>query len=86
MTQEKMKRTIIASVVAATLLVVTLLAVIIYQIVSIAVTNNRIQKTQEEITALQEVIDKQEKNLNYYTSLLGRERLAQSKGFTDPTP
>lgn len=83
MTQEKMKRTIIASVVAATLLVVTLLAVIIYQIVSIAVTNNRIQKTQEEINSLQEVIDEQNKDLLYYTSLLGKESLAHSKGFKD---
>lgn len=81
MTQEKMKRTIIASVVAATLLVVTLLAVIIYQIVSIAVTNKRIAEAQEEIAALQEVIDRQNGDLEYYISCLGREQLAHSKGF-----
>ncbi|MGN1061866.1 MAG: hypothetical protein ACI4RO_01945 [Candidatus Scatosoma sp.] len=75
-----MKRTVIASVVAATLLVVTLLAVIIYQIVSIAVTNNRIEKAQEEIESLQEIIDRQNGDLDYYTSLLGREQLAHSKG------
>ena len=86
MTQEKMKRTIIASVVAATLLVVTLLAVIIYQIVSIAVTNNRIQKTQEEINSLQEIIDRQNGDIEFYISDLGREMLAHSTGFIDPTP
>ena len=47
MTQEKMKRTVIASVVAATLLVAVLIAVLIYQVVSISVHNKRIAKAEE---------------------------------------
>ncbi len=81
MTQEKMKRTVIASVVAATLLVVVLIAVLIYQIVSVSVQKKRISKTEEEIARLQETIDKQENDLDYYLSLIGKEHLLYANGY-----
>ena len=81
MTQEKMKRTVIASVVAATLLVVVLLAVLIYQLVSIAVYNKRISKIEQEIAGYQETIDKQEEGLDFYLSEAGKEHLLYSYGW-----
>ena len=81
MTQEKMKRTVIASVVAATLLVVVLLAVLIYQLVSIAVFNKRISKIEPEIADYQETIDKQEDNLDFYLSEIGKEHLLYGYGW-----
>ena len=83
MTQEKMKRTVIASVVAATLLVVVLLAVLIYQLVSIAVYNKRISKIKQDIAGYQETIDKQEKNLDFYLSEMGKEHLSHSYGWCE---
>ena len=77
MTQEKMKRTVIASVVAATLLV----AVLIYQVVSISVHNKRIAKAEEEIARLQETIDRRENDLDYYLSLIGKEHLLYANGY-----
>lgn len=84
MTQERMKRTIIASVVAATLLVVCLLAVIVYQIVAISVENRRIEKLKGEIAELQQTIDQGNFDLDYYLSQLGQEELARRLGYLEP--
>ena len=84
MTQEKMKRTVIASVVAATLLVVCLLAVINYQVVSISVANKRIERIKAENAELQQTIDRQSGDLDYYLSLLGKEELARRQGYKKP--
>ena len=81
MTQEKMKRTVIASVVAATLLVAVLIAVLIYQVVSISVHNKRIAKAEEGIARLQETIDRRENDLDYYLSLIGKEHLLYANGY-----
>lgn len=81
MTQEKMKRTVIASVVAATLLVAVLLAVLIYQLVSIAVYNNRISKIEQEIADYQKTIDEQEEDLDFYLAEKGKEHLLYSYGW-----
>ena len=81
MTQEKMKRTVIASVVAATLLVAVLIAVLIYQVVSVSVHNKRIAKAEEEIARLQETIDRRENDLDYYLSLIGKEHLLYANGY-----
>ena len=81
MTQEKMKRTVIASVVAATLLVAVLIAVLIYQVVSISVHNKRIAKAEGEIARLQETIDRRENDLDYYLSLIGKEHLLYANGY-----
>lgn len=80
----KMKRTVIASVVAATLLVVCLLAVIIYQVVSISVANKRIERIKAENAELQQTIDRQSGDLDYYLSLLGKEELARRQGYKKP--
>lgn len=84
MTEEKMKRIVIASVSAATLLVVCLLAVIIYQVASISVKNKRIAAIKAENAQLQETIDNQEGDLDYYLSILGKEELARRDGYTEP--
>jgi cell division protein FtsL len=53
MTQEKLKRIVTAASVAGTVLIVCLLAVIVYQLVTMAVYDNRIKKTEQEIADLQ---------------------------------
>lgn len=62
MTQDKMRKTITAVVVAATLLLVILLSVLIYQWVTIGVLNRRKAKLETEIGALEQ--QKQEKQLD----------------------
>ena len=62
MTQDKMRQTITAVVVAATLWLVILLSVLIYQWVTIGVLNRRKAKLETEIGALEQ--QKQEKQLD----------------------
>ena len=54
MTQDKMRKTITAVVVAATLLLVFLLSVLIYQWVTLGVLNRRKAKLDKEIATLEQ--------------------------------
>ena len=81
MTQEKMRKVITASVVAATTLVVFLLAVLVYQWITLGVLNNRKAKLEQENTVLQEQIEKGGETAEYYESLMGKEWLAFQEGF-----
>ena len=68
MTQEKMRKVITACVSAATVLLVTLLSYLIYQWVTIAVYNKRIDKLETEIAQLQQIVDLGKMDLEYYQS------------------
>ena len=68
MTQEKMRKVIAACVSAATVLLTVLLSYLIYQWVTIAVYNKRIDKLETEIAYLEQVLAKGEDNLEYYKS------------------
>ena len=70
MTQEKMRKVIAACVSAATVLLVTLLSYLIYQWVTMAVLDKRIEKLETEIKQLEEVVAKGEMDLEYYASEL----------------
>ena len=81
MTQEKLRRVVTAAVVAGTTLFVVLLSVLVYQFVTISVYNKRIAKIEQENAALEESIAKQESDLEYYGSELGKFWLAMEQGF-----
>ena len=81
MTQEKLRRVVTAAVVAGTTLFVILLSVLVYQIVTISVYNKRIEKIDGEIAELEQTIEKQESDLDYYSSELGKFWLAMEQGF-----
>jgi cell division protein FtsB len=76
MTQEKLKRVVTAASVAGTVLIVCLLAVIVYQLVTMAVYDNRIKKIEAEIADLETQISQCEDELEretletYYTQKL----------------
>ena len=69
MTQDKMRKVITACVSAATVLLVALLSFLIYQWITIAVQNKRIDKLTAEITQLEESIAMDKKDLEYYQSV-----------------
>lgn len=81
MTQEKLRKIITASVVAATALVVFLLGVLIYQWITFAVLNNRIEELDKQNEALKEQIVEGEENAEYFESIMGKEWLAFQEGF-----
>ena len=81
MTQEKLRRIVTAAVVAGTALFVILLSVLIYQWITIAVYNKRIEKVNGEIQELEESIAADEESLEYFDSDLGKFWLAMEKGF-----
>ncbi len=84
MTQEKLKRVVTAAAVAGTLVIVCLLAVIIYQLIHMAVLNNRIKKTEDEIKYYQEQIDGNENLLDHYLSEYYLEQAAREHHFVKP--
>jgi F0F1-type ATP synthase membrane subunit b/b' len=83
MTQEKLGRIVTAVVVAATTLFVILLSVLIYQWITIAVYDKRIDEINEEIAALEQDIAQDEEDLKHYSSNLGKFWLAIEKGFVE---
>lgn len=68
MTQDKMRRTITAIAVAGTTLLVVLLAYLVYQWITIAVLNNRIEKAEEDIAYYETLNEQSESDLEYYES------------------
>ncbi|MBO5737617.1 MAG: hypothetical protein J6S04_07385 [Clostridia bacterium] len=63
-----MRKVIAACVSAATVLLVTLLSYLIYQWVTMAILDKRIEKLETEIAQLEQVIAKGEMDLEYYSS------------------
>ena len=84
MTQDKMRKIITASVASATMLVVFLLAFLSYQWIKIGVQNKRIQDLKDENTRLEQQIDQNTKDAEYYESVFGKEWLAFQNGFVRP--
>ena len=70
MTQEKMRKVITACASAATVLLVTLFGYLIYQWVTIAVYNKRIDKLESEIAQLEAIVKQGNMDLEYYESEL----------------
>ena len=65
MTQEKMRKLISAIVAAATVLFVALLSYLIYQWITIAVLNKRIEKTNNEIAQYETQMEEAQNELDY---------------------
>ena len=84
MTQEKMRKVITASAVAATLLLVFLLSFLVYQWIQVAVYNNRIKELEKETARLQQQLEGSTKDAEYYESLFGKEWLAFQNGYVRP--
>ncbi len=68
MTQDKMRRMITACISAATVLLVFLLGWLVYQWVSLTVTQNKIDKLEKEIAVLEEQVANAEDAEDYYKS------------------
>ena len=68
MTQEKMRKVITALASAATVLLITLFSYLIYQWVTIAVYNKRIDKLETEIAQLEAIVEQAKFDLEYYES------------------
>ncbi|MBQ8428135.1 MAG: hypothetical protein IJX18_02645 [Clostridia bacterium] len=81
MTEDKMRRMVTGIVVGVTVLIMTLLAILIWQIVTICVQNDRIAALQAEQARLEQGIDEEEKNLAFYKSPAGKEVLAIQNDF-----
>lgn len=84
MTQEKVRKIVTACVVAATTLLLVLLAVLIYQWISYAVLCNRVDKLAAENAQLQQVIEEDKQDLEYYESEAGLEVNAWLQGWVRP--
>ena len=63
MTEEKAKRMIVATTVGAVLLLVTLLAIMVYQMISIKIKENRINYLEEQIAKYNQLIDRGEETI-----------------------
>ena len=81
MTQEKLKRVIVACSVAGTLLLTILFAVIVGQIITICVKNNRLEKLEQEITQLEQQKEEGSDLADHLESDIGQFWLALQKGF-----
>ncbi len=68
MTQEKMRKVITACVSAATVLIVFLLSFLIYQVISMAILDKKIEKAQGEVDYWTERVETAENDLDYYES------------------
>lgn len=84
MTQEKLRKLIVACAVSATLLLVLLLGVLVYQWIKIGVLNGRIQQIEQENARLEETIEQGTIDAKYYESVMGKEWLAFQNGFVRP--
>lgn len=81
MTQDKMRRTITACVSAATVLLVFLFGFLCYQWITSAVLDNRIEKIEKEIAALEQTNAEKEDELSFLESEMGKDWLAFQEGF-----
>ncbi len=81
MTQDKMRRIITACVSAATLLFVILVAFLVYQWITGAVLDNRIEKLQKANAELEEINNELNNYANYLETPIGKDWLAFQEGF-----
>jgi type II secretory pathway component PulJ len=84
MTEDKMRRMVTGIVVSATALIATLLVVLVWQIVTMCVQNNRMAELSAEEARLEQLIGTGEKDLEFYESEAGKEALAFQQGFINP--
>ncbi|MBQ9714657.1 MAG: hypothetical protein IJV83_04995 [Clostridia bacterium] len=66
MTQDKMRRIITACTAAVTALLVFLLSFLIYQWISMAILNKKIEKAQAEVERLEQQLEEDKDSLQYY--------------------
>ncbi len=83
MTQDKLRRIIAAAVSAATIFLVCLLGYLIYQWITIANLNSKVETLETEIVQLEQEIEKNENTLAFYESELGKDWLLIQKGWVD---
>ena len=83
MTQDKLRRIIAAGVSAATIFFVFLLGYLIYQWITIANLNGKVEALETEIVQLEQVIEKNENTLEFYESEIGKDWLLIQKGWVD---
>ena len=81
MTQDKMRRIITACVSAATLLLTILSMILVYQWITIAVYNHRIEEKKKEIVMLEQKNEEDSEFADYLESEIGKEWLAFQEGF-----
>ena len=82
MTQEKLRRTVTAAVVAATLTVFCLLVFIAYQVVTMIVQKNRIKELEKDIVRYEQQVNEGERDLEYYLTQEYLENAARRYGGT----
>lgn len=77
MTQDKMRKIITACTAAVTTLLVFLLTFIVYQWITIASLNKKIDRTRAEIARQEELLETQKGTLDYYKTEAGLQILYQ---------
>ena len=82
MTEEKAKRMIVATTVGAVLLLVTLLAIMVYQIISIKVKENRIAYLDSQYEKYNQLIDKGNETIEIRSMREWIEREARKLGLS----
>ncbi len=82
MTQEKLRRTVTAAVVAATITVFCLLVFIAYQVITMIVQKNRIKELEKDVSRYEQIIDQNERDLEYYLTQEYLENAARRYGGT----
>lgn len=81
MTEEKTRRMVTGIVVAVTTLIVTLLIILVSQIVTVSVQNNRMDELDAENARLEQLLEGDKTSLEYYQSLEAQKDLALQYGF-----
>ena len=81
MSESKLKRVIVATTVGAVLLVVVLFSIMVYQLIAIQVTNNRISHLKQTITEYEEMIASGEDTIKARSTREWIEREARQLGY-----
>ena len=81
MTEDKMRRMVTGIVVGVTALIVTLLTILVWQIVTMCVQNKRIAELQQEEARLEQGIEEESSDLEFYKTPAGKEILAIKNNF-----
>ncbi len=84
MPEEKLKKMVVAVVVAGTILVVLLLGVILYQFISMGIKQGIIGSANEKISEYERLIEALDDDLDAYTRDEILEKLAREYGYIYP--